>query len=288
MLNKEAYITFFKKLKDSELAHYASSLSFHTILSLIPILLITFSLFTKMPSFQEYYKKVQDFIFNSLIPTQQDTLSLYLNQFMENTLNMGILGLIFVLYISVMFFMDYEKIVSKIFQVPTRRFWEAIATYWTMLTLMPLGLSISLYTSSFAQDVLSQNDVTSSINILKLTPYLIIWALFFIMYSISAKVKIHLKSALIASFVASITWYGSKSLFVYYVAHNKTYLSIYGSFSILLFFFLWIYFSWLIYLYGLKLCFLLNETQTAQGQEKTTNEESVKLDGEKRDESVRD
>lgn len=286
MLKKEAYAVFFKKLKDHELSHYASSLSFHTILSLIPILLITFSLFTKMPSFEEYYKKVQAFIFNSLIPTQQDTLSTYLNQFMENTLNMGILGLVFVLYISVMFFLDYEKIVSKIFEVPTRRFWEAIATYWTMLTLMPLGLSISLYTSSLAQDVLSLNDVTSSINILKLTPYLIIWTLFFIMYTISAKVKIYLKSALFSSFVASLVWYASKSLFVYYVTYNKTYLSIYGSFSVLLFFFLWIYFSWFIYLYGLKLCFLVNKAQTAQSQEKASEKESAPLDSQKRDDTI--
>ena len=271
MLNKEALSVFFKKLKDTELAHYASSLSFHTILSLIPILLITFSIFTKMPSFQDYYEKVQVFIFNSLIPTQQEMVIQYLNQFMENTLNMGVLGLIFVLYISVMFFLDYEKIVSKIFEVPTRTFWEAIATYWTMLTLMPLGLVVSLYTSSLAQDVLLKNEVTSSINLLQFSPYFIIWLLFLIMYAISAKVKIHLKSALIASFIASLVWYISKNLFVYYVAYNKTYLTIYGSFSILLFFFLWIYFSWFIYLYGLKLCFLLNEHERTQSHDEGQN-----------------
>lgn len=278
MLIKEALSVFFKKLKDTELAHYASSLSFHTILSLIPILLITFSIFTKMPSFQDYYEKVQVFIFNSLIPTQQEMVIQYLNQFMENTLNMGVLGLIFVLYISVMFFLDYEKIVSKIFEVPTRTFWEAIATYWTMLTLMPLGLVVSLYTSSLAQDVLLKNEVTRSINLLQFSPYFIIWLLFLIMYAISAKVKIHLKSALIASFIASLVWYISKNLFVYYVAYNKTYLTIYGSFSILLFFFLWIYFSWFIYLYGLKLCFLLNEHERTQRHEESQNKELLTSD----------
>jgi membrane protein len=226
-----------------------------------------------MPSFQSYYESVQAFIFNSLIPTQQEMVIQYLNQFMENTLNMGVLGLLFVLYISIMFFLDYEKIVSKIFEVPTRNFWEAIATYWTMLTLMPLGLVVSLYASSLAQDVLLKNEVTSSINVLQFSPYLIIWLLFLVMYFISAKVKIHLKSALTASFIASLVWYISKTFFVYYVAYNKTYLSIYGSFSILLFFFLWIYFSWFIYLYGLKLCFLLNEKEHAQRQEERENKE---------------
>ncbi|MDD2384836.1 MAG: YihY family inner membrane protein [Sulfurospirillaceae bacterium] len=252
---------FFKKLRDDDLAHYASSLSFHTILALIPILLITFSLFTKMPSFNDYYEKVQSFIFGSLIPTQQETMIDYLNQFMENTGNMGAMGLIFVLYISIMFFLDYEKIISKIFQTKTRSLWEALSTYWTMMTLMPLGLVVSFYISARAQEILASSHMTSSINLLLITPYFIIWLLFFIMFTISAKIKIYPKSAFIASFVTSFVWYASKTLFVYYVTYNKTYLSIYGSFSILLFFFLWIYFSWFIYLYGIKLCYILNEEE---------------------------
>ncbi len=261
MLNTKSGVEFFRKLRDVELAHYASSLSFHTILALIPILLITFSIFTKLPLFEVYYEKLQGFIFSSLIPTQQDVMIGYLRDFIANTSNMGVVGIIFVLYISIMFFLDYEKIVSKIFEIPSRSFWEALATYWTMVTLMPLGLIIFFYSSAVVQEVLDQSDVTSSINLVRFSPYLIVWLLYFIMYSVSAKIKIHLKSALFSSFVASLFWYVSKILFVYYVSYNKTYLSIYGSFSILLFFFLWIYFSWFIYLYGLKFCFLLNEKE---------------------------
>ena len=266
MLTTKECGQFFKKLRDVELAHYASSLSFHTILALIPILLITFSIFTKLPLFEVYYEKLQGFIFSSLIPTQQDVMIGYLRDFIANTSNMGVVGIIFVLYISIMFFLDYEKIVSKIFEIPSRSFWEALATYWTMVTLMPLGLIIFFYSSAVVQEVLDKSDVTSSINLVRFSPYLIVWLLYFIMYSVSAKIKIHLKSALFSSFVASLFWYVSKILFVYYVTYNKTYLSIYGSFSILLFFFIWIYFSWFIYLYGLKFCFLLNEKETEKSK----------------------
>ncbi len=248
-----------KKMEDKEIAHYASSLSFHTILSLIPILLISFSIFTKMPSFKEYYSKIQDFVFNSLIPTQQDVISGYISKFMSNTGSMGAVGLIFVLYISIMFFFDYEKIVSSIFKVRTRTLWESLTTYWTMLTLMPLGLALSFYFSQLAQKFLSKSQYTDSINLYQFLPYFTIWFLFFILYIISANTKVNKKLALIASFVASLVWYVSKNLFVLYVSYNKTYLSIYGSFSIVMFFFLWIYFSWLIYLYGIKLYVVLNE-----------------------------
>ena len=106
-----------------------------------------------------------------------------------------------------------------------------------MLTMMPLGLVISFYLSTLIDNFLSSNSVTSSINLLPFVPYLIIWLLFFIMYTISAHTKLSKKAVLLASFVTSLVWYISKTLFVLYVAHNQTYLSIYGSFSILMFFF---------------------------------------------------
>lgn len=125
--------------------------------------------------------------------------------------------------------------------------------------MMPLGLAISFYLSSLINGFLSSNEITNSINILPILPYLIIWFLFFIMYMISANKKLSKRSTLVASFVTSLIWYISKTAFVYYVAYNKTYLSIYGSFSILMFFFVWVYFSWLIYLFGAKFTYVLDE-----------------------------
>jgi len=55
-----------------------------------------------------------------------------------------------------------------------------------------------------------------------------------------------------------LAWYMAKIGFIFYVMHNKTYLSIYGGLSILLFFFLWIYISWAIFLHGLKFCYILD------------------------------
>ena len=277
MIKKDEVIKFFKEVKDPSIAHYASSLSFHTMLSLIPILFISFSVFTKMPSFDEHYAKIQHFIFNSLIPAQQEFITPHLNQFMENTGSMGITGFIFVMYVSMMFFLDYEQIMSKVFNTKRRTLWESITTYWTMLTMMPLGMGLSAYLSSVINDFFESNEITSSINLLPFVPYFVIWVLFFIMFMISANRELNKKSALIASFVTSIIWYNSKNLFIFYVAYNKTYLSIYGSFSILMFFFLWIYFSWVIYIYGAKLCFVLDKKQK-QREERQKQSQQPKPD----------
>ncbi len=249
---------FIKEFKDKDLLHYASSLSFHTILALIPILLISLSIFTKLPSFKKYYELIKNFIFSSLMPNQQQAISLYIDKFLDNTINMGIMGFIFVLYVSIMFFMDYEYIVSKIFKTKPKGFWQSITVYWTLVTLIPIGIGISFFVSNKIQMFLNISQYTSWINILAVLPFLIIWMLFFVLYMISANTKVSAKSVAIASLIASGIWYISKTAFVYYVSYNKTYTTVYGSFSTIMFFFIWIYFSWIIYIYGLKVCYLLN------------------------------
>jgi len=113
--------------------------------------------------------------------------------------------------------------------------------------------------------MLNSTKFTSWINFLSIVPYLIIWVIFCVTYLISVNDEIKFKSALFSSFAASLVWYLGKSAFVYYVLYNKTYLSVYGSFSAVLFFFVWIYISWIIFLYGLKFCAYLSNSSKFKG-----------------------
>ena len=252
---------FLVKFRDGNLLHYASSLSFHTVLAFIPILLISLSVFTQMQSFEEYYESIKQFIFSSMLPSHQEVITQYIDEFLKNSGSSGMVGVIFVLYVSIMFFIDYESVVSKIFGTETRNIWESLSTYWTLITLTPVGLGISFYISNTIQNFLNAHSYLSWINILFIFPFLIIWLLFFIIYKISANTQITPKNALITSFTVALIWYLSKTLFIYYVMYNKTYLSIYGSFSIIMFFFIWIYLSWIIFIYGLKLCAILSNKE---------------------------
>ncbi len=281
-VSKEQIISFFK---DHDLLHYASSLSFHTILALIPVLLISLTIFTHLPSFEKYYDKIKNFIFSALIPSHQDMIANYIDKFMQNTLSMGIIGFIFVIYVSIMFFDDYEYVVSKIFHTKPRGFWHSISVYWTLVTMAPLALGISFYISSYVQKMLNSSQYTSWIDFLSFFPFLIIWFLFFVAYLISANVEIKIKNALISSLIFSSIWYLSKNLFIYYVFYNKTYLTIYGSFSAIMFFLIWIYLSWIIFLYGLKLCYILNQ-KNSKNKNKSIEEDFTK-NGEKREQNIK-
>ncbi len=252
---------FFSDLLDDKLGHYASSLSWSTLFSILPLMVIIFSIFTSMPIFDSVYSKIEKLIFSNLMPTDSKVVMEHINTFMKSTDKLGYMGGIYVSFAVFMFFKNYDYIVNDIFSTPARNLWQAAKTYLLLLLIIPAILGISYYLSSFMQGYLDSTKLTSMIQIYTFLPFLMTWMTFYITYQLSANMHIDFRAALISSFIASLIWFLSKMGFVFYVVHNKTYESIYGSISTLLFFFLWIYISWAIFIHGLKFCDLLNKEE---------------------------
>ena len=249
---------FVSSFVDKELTLFAASLSFYTIFTIIPLLLIIMAILTSLPSFAEYYEKIQSFIFSNLMPVNSDTVMIQINGFLQNSSKMGAIGFLAILVSSMLFFKNFEYIANRIFHAKPRTLWESITTYWTLLTLTPIALGISFYITGYIAALMASNDLTSGLNILPLIPYIIIWGLFFLIFQIAANAKINPKASLISSFIVSVIFSVSKNAFIYYVFLNKSYTTMYGSFAILMFLFLWIYVSWIIFIYGLKLCYIID------------------------------
>jgi len=249
---------FISSFVDKELTLFAASLSFYTIFTIIPLLLIMLTLLTSLPSFAEHYETIKLFIFSNLMPVNSESIMGHIDGFLANSAKMGVIGLIMVLVASLLFFKNFEYIANKIFHAKPRTLWESITTYWTMLTLTPIALGASFYITGYIATLMASNSLTSGLDILSLVPYIIIWALFFLLFQISANIKINPKASAISSFLISVVFSISKNAFIYYVFLNKSYTTMYGSFAILMFLFLWIYVSWIIFIYGLKLCYTIN------------------------------
>jgi membrane protein len=253
------FILGFEKFLDIELIYYASSLSFYTIFSIVPLLIILFSIFTKLPSFDTLYEDIQNFLFEHILPAHKDVIQEYMDMFIFNSAKIEIMGVIYVIFTSIMFFQNYEYIINRMFHSKNRSFWSSLTLYWTMITLLPIVLILSIYLSIHFYHLLEDQGYSfgSSLNIPY--PFLAIWFLFFVSYKISVTIEIKNSIVVMTSLLAAASWELAKTGFVYYVFYNTTYLSIYGSFSILMFFFLWIYLSWIIFLYGLKLAYILSD-----------------------------
>ncbi len=255
LLSKHLYI-FLK----GDLLYFAASLSFYTIFALLPMLLIVFSLVAALPEFKEYLESFKNLVITNFLPTYSDVFLEYMDSFLANSTKLGGMGLFYAFVTSILFFKNYQFIAGKIFHTKPRGFWDSLAVYWTCMTLFPVGILFSIYLSAKAYaylDILGYKDFM--LWLFRITPYLVTWAIFFVLFKISANVYISTKNTLLSSLFTALLWSLCKWGCVYYVFYNKAYLTLYGSFSILLFLFIWVYLSWAILLFGMSLSRGINE-----------------------------
>ncbi len=235
-----------------EMFYYASSLSFYTIFALIPMLFITCSVLLAFSHFQDKITNIQHLIISNILPANAEVVINFMNTFLANGSKMGVVGVVSVFITSLLFFRNYEFITSKMFDSKPRKFFDSLIMYWTMITLFPLGSAVIFYFSATAQGFLGlpQQFLYSS----DIFTWLATCILFLILFRISANKPLHKKTLVVSSFLSGSVWFLLKSLFVYYISYNKTYTTLYGSVSIVLFLMVWIYISWLVLLFGMRSC----------------------------------
>lgn len=233
---------------NDDTTYYAASLSFFTIFSILPILALFIAIISSFSEFDTYIDIFINYILNIINPTNSNEIIDALKNYISNSSKLGFLGIIYMLFVFIMFFKDYEYIVNKIHKTKRKSIQFSFIFYSLFLAILPIAFTasnilISLYDNVFLQNILS---------------HLFAWIIFFTLFKLSVNRKIDNKAALISSFITLAVLSVTKNLFIYYVIYNKTYTTIYGSLATLLFTFFWIYISWIIFLYGIKICHKLN------------------------------
>ncbi|AXX91194.1 trehalose-6-phosphate synthase [Malaciobacter molluscorum LMG 25693] len=246
------YTKIFIKSIDSffndDTTYYAASLSFFTIFSILPIIALLIAIISSLEIFQGYLDTFISYIFDILNPMHSKEFVNEFKSFISNSNKLGYIGIIYMFFVFIMFFKDYEYIINKIHKAKRRPLYKSFLFYLIFLITLPFvftisDIVISLYSNSFLNS---------------LTTFIVAWIIFFILFKLSVNKYVNNKAAIVSSFVTLTILSITKNLFVYYVIYNKTYSTIYGSLSTLLFSIFWIYVSWIIFLYGIKMCYRLN------------------------------
>lgn len=249
----------YRFFKTDDTLDEAASLSFYTIFAVIPTLLIALSLVTKIEGADVIVNRVNNFLVANLLPVNQEAVLNYVNEFIANSAQIGVMGVIFVIVTSVFFFMDYEYIINKVYKTEIRNYFKAIFIYLLLTVLFPIMLAFTFYISDEFRLFIASHSSFKDVDTNSLLSYLIVWSMFFVSYKISPNKEIRTRAVLISSLVASFVWTGAKNLFIYYAIYNTNYVSLYGHVSILMLFMLWVFVSWIIFIYGLKFCKYLEE-----------------------------
>jgi len=259
-----------------EISVRAMSLAYTTLLSIVPLLVFSFSILKGLGARGDL-KFILDQFFAPLgVASGQLTESVL--QFVKNMRGdlLGSIGLAFLVYTVVTTIQKVERSFNFLWRVDRpRSFARRFAEYLAVMVLGPillavaLGLLASAERSPFAQWV---NAIQPLAWILsgagKVLPYMIVTVIFTFMYAFIPNTKVEFRAALIGGITSGIVWALVGKVFTAFIVYSSSLVAVYTGFAIVLTTLIWVYLSWLILLIGAQLAFYLQFPQYLRhGQE---------------------
>lgn len=248
----------------------ASSLTYTTLLSIVPILTLLLVILSSVPQLAGAKESIQQLIFNNLLPSTSIQVAKYINQFAANSSNLTIVGIITLFFTTVMTLITIETAFNQIWHVEKKETTLFnVLRYWAVITLLPLVLGTAFIISSTVQSLSFLNQ--------KVAGYSIDWAVwvqvgtivimtlgFVLIYWFVPRCQVRFKYALIAGIIVGIIFELLKQTFGFFVENFTSYKAVYGAFAVLPLFLLWIYLSWNIILLGVEISYCLTIFETKE------------------------
>ena len=236
----------------------AGSLTYTTLLALVPIFMIAVAMLSSAPFFEHVMVQIKIFLLLNLLPEIAGTIiTVYMEQFARNAARLTTVGIaaLFVMAIALMFTID--RSLNAIWRVAhSRPYWVSALGYGMLLVVAPLliGLSMSLttYLVTLSLRVASVPPEAGSV-LIRAIPASISAMAFFLLYRIVPHRPVPWRHALVGGVVAAVLFEVAKELFAAYVRYAPAYHLVYGTFALVPIFLIWVYVSWLVVLFGAEL-----------------------------------
>jgi membrane protein len=252
-----------RKCTDSQLNMRAMSLVYTTLLALVPLLAVSFSVLRAFG----VHNQLEPFLMEFLAPLGErgEEVAARILGFVEN-IQVGILGslgIALLFYTVISLIQKVEEAFNTIWLVPsTRSLSRRFSDYLSVILIGPvlvfsaLGITASVMTSAVVQWFLTIEPFgTLLLGISRLIPYLLVCGAFAFIYGFIPNTRVRPGAAIAGGLFAGVLWYTTGLLFAHFVADSSNYSAVYSSFAGAILFMIWLYAGWLIVLVGAWVAF---------------------------------
>jgi membrane protein len=252
---KNTALTLRERFKEDHLGLTASSLTFTTIISIVPLFTVALAIFSVFPMFAKMQTGLQQLLVDSLIPDNiaRQVLS-YLGQFASKANKIGWVGAAAFLVSALMLILTIDGKLNDIWRVrTTRHLARRIIVYWTLLTLGPLLLAMSLSISSYVMSAskgwvsVLPGGLSAVLNVIEFTVLACSMAA---MYRFVPNTHVRWTHALLGGTFVALGIELAKRGLAWYLAKVPTISAVYGAFATAPILLIWIYVAWVIVLLG--------------------------------------
>ena len=258
-----------RDLVNGQLTLRAMSLVYTTLLSIVPLLALSFSVLKAFG----VHNQIQPMLLKFLEPLGKEGEEIAANiiGFIQN-MNVGVLGalgLALLLYTAISLMQKIEESLNYIWHIQRpRSFGDRFSRYLSVLMVGPilvfaaLGITATVMNAETVRGLLATEMLGQLVHtISRLTPYLLVIAAFTFIYMFIPNARVRLVPALIGGTAGGIAWQTAGWGFATFVATSGQYAAIYSSLAILILFMIWLYLSWLILLFGASVAFYVQHPE---------------------------
>jgi membrane protein len=257
-----------RRLWHGRLSQTAASLSFTTILSLVPMLAIGFGVAAALPLLGDLRGKIRHFVGANLLPGTPGSARIldYVQQFSDKASHLTVFGIL-MLAVTAMLLLDtisdaFDLIWRGVSVKRKRTLARTLLLYAAIVVLGPVVFGLSVSATSYLAGIsmgLAEGIPLAGQFLLKFSTEIITVTGFFLLYMFMPNVRVGARYAMIGGVTAGVLFEFMGRLFAYYITKFPTYTLVYGTFSFVPIFLLWIYFSWLVVLFGALITASLQE-----------------------------
>lgn len=245
---------------DDHCLQMAAALSYTSLLALVPVTTLFFSVFTAFRAFERLHNNLRDFITNQLFfenPVVSEKILAYLDQFTSNSKQVGIFSVVALIVTVISLMITIENSLNLIWQVPTRRkLLNRVITYSALMFLAPISLALSLYTTDLTFGSVL-HDLSARVGVWKMiSGFSVSCLMFFVLYMAVPEVRVKMRPALLGSATAALLFEWAKWSFGHYLQVSAFYFHVYSTLAVVPIFLVWLYLVWLIVLFGMEITYI--------------------------------
>ena len=243
-----------RRSNEFRLNQVAASLSFTTLLALVPFFTVTFIIISAFPVFTELSSRFHQFLTEALMPAYAaKVLGTYMQEFTAKAGNLTAIGLSVLVLSAVLLINTIERTFNLIWRTKQRRpLFTRGLVYWGILTLGPMifGMGLTLWSWLFQQTTFPHyypvfGVIVKIAGSISLTTFLL-WLL----YRFVPHRHVPNRHAFIGALIAALALEISRRIFGFYIGNISNYQLIYGAFAVLPIFLIWLFCLWYIILAG--------------------------------------
>jgi membrane protein len=285
-----------RKLRRDSATQMAAALSYRTLFSLLPVLVVATMIIRAIGGFRQFHERIAESLGSfgldeihvaagseSALDGGGQTLSAWILALIEEAERVDLTALTWVgaavlVYSAVSLMVTIEKSFNDIFRAPQGRPWaRRLPIYWTLLTLGPVAIGATIYLDNQLSSFLdSMTGFWSIAKILSpLSGFVGTWMVMFAAYKWLPNTHVKFQPALVGALFAALLLEGGKAFLGAYIGHAFSVRHLYGSLGLIPLFMFWVYLMWLLVLFGMEVAAALHKVSIGAIEEEAARATAV-------------